>query len=423
MSIRQAQRGAVHVMFLITVLVVTLIFAALWFVQLQENEKLAADAAKARKDLVPVLYEFEFAKKYYTEVAKIVGGGVPTEIIIPEGVAKNEPIVPSDDKVLGNILKKYMNEVRDVCRTAGDPASAPKTVREALDIVAGRYNSQVTEVTVRDQQITSLKADVEAKKAETVAANKRRDDDLAAANSEKDNTVARLTQQLNDATAERDALQGKNRTNEEEIQKTREKANTDVVTAGLKVKEADAVVAAMKSNERLERETMKSDGKILAVNAAMKTLWIDAGAKDLLRRGTVFKVYETVKGGAKAYKGRIVVTSVEADRAEARIESEDGKITEGDWIYNPYFDRSKAMRFVFLGALNGSLSKELATAMLEKNGAKVDSAISTAVDFLVVGAKETPEAEELTESPVYKDALRWGVEMIRAADLEAFLKP
>jgi hypothetical protein len=423
MSIRQAQRGAVHVMFLITVLVITLAFAALWFVQLQDNEKLKSDAAAARAALIPVQNEFEFAKKYYAEVAKVVGGGVPAEMIIPEGVARGEAILASDDKVLGNTLKKYMNEVREACRVAGDPASAPKNAREALDVVVNRYNAQVTEVTVRDQQINALKADVEARKAEVAAANKRRDDDLAAANTEKDNAVARLTQQLNDATAERDALQTKNRTNEEEIQKTREKANTDVVAAGLKVKEADSIVAAMKSNERIERETMKSDGKILAVNAAMKTLWIDAGAKHMLRRGTVFKVYETVKGGVKTYKGRIVVTSVEADRAEARIESEEGKISEGDWIFNPYFERGKTMRFVFLGALNGTLSKELATSMLEKNGAKVDAAITTATDFLVVGAKETPEAEELTENAAYKQAQQWGVEMIRAADLESFLKP
>jgi hypothetical protein len=423
MSIRQAQRGAVHIMFLIVVLVFTLGFAALWFTQLQENETLRNEATAARKAIEPVQNELSFAKKYYAEVGKIVGGGVPAEMIIPEGVARGEPIVPTDDNVLGNVLKKFNNVLREKCRSAEDPASAPKTVMEAVDIVLSRFNAKVTDVTVRDQQIASLKADIEAKKTEIATAGKRRDDDVAAVTSEKENAVARLTQQLNDASAERDTLQGKNREKEEEVQKTREKANADVNTAVRAVKEADAVVGSMKSALRLERETMKSDGKVLAVNQTSGTLWLDVGAKHFLRRGTSFKVYRTVKGGDKAYQGRVTVTSVEADRAEARIESQDGKIEEGDWIFNPYYDRSKAMRFTFLGAMNGTVSKELATKMLEANGAKVDEKLSTSTDFLVIGAKETPEAEELTESPVYKEAMRWGIETIRAADLESFLKP
>ncbi len=423
MSIRQAQRGAVHIMFLIVVLVFTLGFAALWFTQLQENETLRNEATAARKAIEPVQNELSFAKKYYAEIGKIVGGGVPAEMIIPEGVARGEPIVPTDDNVLGNVLKKFNNVLREKCRSAEDPASAPKTVMEAVDIVLSRFNAKVTDVTVRDQQIASLKADIEAKKTEIATAGKRRDDDVAAVTSEKENAVARLTQQLNDASAERDTLQGKNREKEEEVQKTREKANADVNTAVRAVKEADAVVGSMKSALRLERETMKSDGKVLAVNQTSGTLWLDVGAKHFLRRGTSFKVYRTVKGGDKAYQGRVTVTSVEADRAEARIESQDGKIEEGDWIFNPYYDRSKAMRFTFLGAMNGTVSKELATKMLEANGAKVDEKLSTSTDFLVIGAKETPEAEELTEWPVYKEAMRWGIETIRAADLESFLKP
>lgn len=423
MSIRQAQRGAVHIMFLIVVLVFTLGFAALWFTQLQENEKLRNEATAAKKAIEPVQNELSFAKKYYAEIGKIVGGGVPAEMVIPEGVARGEPIVPTDDNVLGNVLKKFNNVLREKCRSAEDPASAPKTVMEAVDIVLSRYNAKVTDVTVRDQQIASLKADIEAKKSEIAAAGKRRDDDVAAVTSEKENAVARLTQQLNDASAERDTLQAKNREKEEEVQKTREKANSDVNTAVRAVKEADAVVGSMKSALRLERETVKSDGNVLAVNHTSGTLWLDVGAKHFLRRGTSFKVYRTVKGGDKAYQGRVTVTSVEADRAEARIESQDGKIEEGDWIFNPYYDRSKAMHFTFLGAMNGTVSKELATKMLEANGAKVDEKLSTATDFLVIGAKETPEAEELTESPVYKEAMRWGIETIRAADLESFLKP
>lgn len=424
-SIRQAERGAVHIMYVIGTLLVALIFAALWFTQLQDNEQLRADASAAKAQVTPLQDQLEFAKKYYAEAAKVIGGAVPAEMSIPDEVSHGIAVLPSDDKVLGVVVKRYMNDLREACRAAGDPAAAPKNAMEAVGILKGKYDAQVNEVSVRDQQIATKNAEIAAKVAELAAANKRRDDDVAAVNTEKENVTARLTQQHNDASAERDTLQAANRAVNDEITKVRETANAEVNAALLKTKELDATVGAMKSAERLERETMKSDGKVLAVNAAQKTLWIDVGASDQLRRGTIFRVYETVKGGVKTYKGKVVVTSLEANRAEARIAAEEPgmKIMEGDWIYNPHFDRAKSMRFVFLGDLNGSVSKELATKILEANGAKVDAKVTTATDFLVLGAKETPEAEELTESPTYKEAIRWGIEVIRASDLEVFLKP
>jgi hypothetical protein len=424
-SIRQAERGAVHIMYVIGVLIVALVFGVLWFSQLSKNEDLEKRAAQATAALVPAQKELQFAKKSYTEAAKVLGGGFPAELTIPEGVAQGVDIMPADDNVFGNIVKQYMTTVREAARAAGDPSAAPKTALEAVNAVKARYDVQTNEVTVRDTQIAGLRAESAAKDTQIAAANKRRDDDVAAVNTEKDNVVARLTQQGNDASAERDALQAQVRTLNDAMTKLKTDTNTEVNAASLKTKELDATVGAMKSEARLERETIKSDGKILAVNRGGRTAWIDAGGKDQLRRGAIFRVYETVKGGVKTYKGKVVVTSVERDRAEVRIASEEPgmAITEGDWIYNPTFDRARSMHFVFLGELNGSVSKEVATRVLEANGAKVDDKISTSTDFLVLGAKETPESEELTESPVYKEALRWGIEIIRASDLEVFLKP
>jgi hypothetical protein len=425
MSIRQAQRGAVHIMFLITALVVALVFAAMWFSQLQDNEAVKNEADAARREIEPLRRQLDFAKKFYAEAATLHGGGMPTEIAIPEGVAQGEPILVSDPAILGRVKTKYVSDMREQCRAAGDPASAPNTAREAMDVLSAKIVSLTNELSIRDQQITTLRAETAQKTQEIAAANTRRDTDVAAVNTEKDNAVARLSSQLNDASAERDALQTKNREKEEEVQKTRVEKNDAVKAAAERVNQADNTVGSFKANERLARETKTPDGKILAVNASMRTAWIDVGSKQFLRRGTAFEVYETVKGSDKIKKGRVVVTSVDADRAEVRIDSEEPgrKITEGDWIFNAYFERGRTVRFTFLGAVNGTVSKELATRILEGNGAAVDEAVTAATDFLVLGVKETPESEELTESQIYKDAVRWGVEIIRASDLETFLKP
>ena len=94
------------------------------------------------------------------------------------------------------------------------------------------------------------------------------------------------------------------------------------MTAKAAQRTLDAQVSAMKSDLKTQRETDVPDGRILAVNRSLKTAYIDLGGKDRLRRGTAFKVYETVKAGEKIYKGRVVVTSVGSDRSEVAIESE-----------------------------------------------------------------------------------------------------
>jgi NAD-dependent DNA ligase len=278
--------------------------------------------------------------------------------------------------------------------------------------------------------VSTLEGSLTAKDAEIASLNTKLTDatqraaaDLQAANTEKDNQTARLNQQLSEANAQRDDAQAQNRKLTEEISSAKDTANRDVLTAKSQMRTLDAQVSAMKSDLRTQRETDVPDGKVLAVNEGLKTAWIDLGGREQLRRGTVFKVFEANKAGEKIYKGRVTVTSVGAERSEVAVESEQPGMTilSGDIVVNPVFDKSKATRFVILGELTGRVNKEMAKRVLEGAGAKVDDKVSINTDFLVLGVKESPDAPELTDSEAYKQAQAWGIEIIRARDLDPFL--
>ncbi|HYC78487.1 MAG TPA: BRCT domain-containing protein [Planctomycetota bacterium] len=423
MSPRHARRGAVHVMFLIVVLVMTLAFAFLWFTQLQQNEELRTQAQTAQTNYRRLENEVGYTKLAYREVAQYMGGGIPVDLTIPEGVGRGEPITPSSPEQLGNVTKKYLNDLREISRTGGEESAAPKTAFDALTILRGAYTTKVQENTVLAQQLAAQKAEVEAQRTAVAAADKRRNEDVATVTSEKDNNTARLTQQVNELTGDRDTLQNKLREATTAVQTSADTHNRDINAERLKTQELDAAVGSIKSQYTMQRATMTPDGSVLTVNRSARTMFIDRGSRDLLRRGTRFQVFATVKGGDKVLRGTAVVTSVGPTQSEARIEAEEPgqRIVDGDWIYNPYFEKGRTTRFVFLGNL-GTMSADNAKRILERMGAKVDDKVTVETDFLVLGSKDTPEAEELTESQVYKDALRWGIQVLRARDLDVFLQ-
>ncbi len=422
MSSAKLERGAVNVVFLIVVVIVMLVFAVLWFTQMQDNgdlaKKLEAEKAKAEAGE----NKLGFAEGCYAELAKIIGAPVPAELPKPDNWDKRGAVLPQDPEVLGKHLDAVRMRMKEAA-TQTEETAAPVILVDALDKLSSRYKA------VKNDK-GAVSAVVDTKDAEIASLTKRLSDAEAAAaakqqelNTERENQTARLSQQLNESNTQRDDAQAKNRELTDEVGKAKETSNKEVTTAKGQMKTLEASVNSLKANLRTQRDTEKPDGKVLAVNRAMGTLWINVGGKQRLRRGTTFKVYETVKGGEKLLKGRITVTSVEADKSECRVDSDAtmAGIAEGDWITNPFFDPTRATRFVFLGELTGRYNKEVAKRMLEQSGAKVDDKVTVETDFVVLGLKEAPDAPELTESADYKQAQAWGIEVIRSRDLETYL--
>lgn len=423
----QSQRGAVSIVVVIIVGIVALAFGALWFTTMQESNRYKESFNQVNAKLLPTEAKLAFAEAGYSELAKVIGPAVPAELPKPENWAsgfKAGSAFITDPLMLGQKVDQLKVSMKAALEEAGDKATQPADLRSTIDALLASYKAlQTNKVTPLDATVKAKEAEIEALNTKLKDAEAKASADLAALNTEKDNATARLNQQLAEANAQRDEAQGQNRKLTEEITNTKDTSNKEVVTAKAKMRMLDAQVSSMKSDLKTQRETDQADGRVLAVNRSMKTAFIDLGGRDHLRRGTAFKVFEMGKGGEKVYKGRVVVTSVGADRSEVAIESEaDGKsVAETDIIVNPVFDKSRATRFVILGEMTGRVNKDLAKRVLESAGAKVDEKVTVETDFLVLGVKEAPDAPELTDSEAYKQAQAWGIEIIRARDLDPFL--
>jgi type II secretory pathway pseudopilin PulG len=420
----QSQRGAVSIAVVVIVGIAALAFAALWFTTLQENNRLKESEAAANAKVEPTEAKLAFAESAYGELAKVIGPSVPSELPKPDNWDKRGAVFPSDPLVLGQKVEALKTALKGSLEEAGDKSTVPTDLKHAFDALLNAHKAlQTNKVTVLESSLKEKETEIATLNTRIQEAEQRGATDLAALNTEKDNATARLQQQLSEANAQRDEAQGQNRKLTEEINNTKETSNKEVLTAKSQMRILDAQVSAMKSDLRTQRETDVPDGRILAVNHGMKTAWIDLGGKHQLRRGTVFKVFETLKPGEKVYKGRVVVTNVSPESSEVAIESEQPgtSVATSDVIVNPVFDKARATRFFILGELTGRANVEMAKRVLTAAGAKVDEKLSVETDFLVLGVKESPDSPELTDSEAYKQAQAWGIEIIRARDLDPFL--
>jgi NAD-dependent DNA ligase len=425
----QSQRGAVSIVVVIIVGIVALGFGALWFTTLQESTKAKEAYAEAQSKVLPTEARLHFAESGYGELAKVIGPKVPADLPKPENWARNDfgqasnSAFVQDPLLLGQKLDGIKAWMKTALEEVGEKDRAPANIQETVEAMGNAYKRLQNDIKkAQDEVVKAKDAEIESLQKKLADAEKKGSEDLAALTTEKENATARLNQQLTEANSQRDEAQAANRKLTEDITSTKDTANKEVNTAKAKQRMLDAQVSALHSSDKIQRETDKADGKILAVNRALKTAWIDVGGRDRVRRGASFKVFEAIKAGQKIPKGRVVVTTVENDRSEVAIEREEGNgIAEGDIIVSPVFDKNKATKFVILGELNGRLNKEAAKRVLEGLGAKVEDKVTVDTDFVVLGVKEAPDAPELTDSEAYKQAQAWGIEIIRARDLDPFL--
>ncbi|MCB9833342.1 MAG: hypothetical protein H6807_12810 [Planctomycetes bacterium] len=421
-STRQA--GAVHIMFLIITLVVAIAGWALWFTEFSDNEAKTKAATDAKAALDVATNREVMLRSAYEEVATAVGATVP---------AKMPPIEDGDD------VSTYLKKIRE-------QAVAPiqRKVNEARTVFAGD-ESMVTldaidapaEAMVNGlrTEIASLKSEIETLKGAKSTAERANDDMVTTHNTELSGKNDALNQ-LREGNAakeqllesQKDALQGDLSATTDKYEALLTSSNEEITALKNATNSFEREVRSFKTEIRTKRERNIPDGNVTGVSLGAATCYIDLGSKHGLRRGTRFNTYSLAKGRVKEYHGYIVVTDVELGRALCSLE-DGAKPERGDFITSPIFERDGAMTFYFLGNLPGRFTNQQAKAILEQYGMKVVDDFSIFVDFVVLGANPDPEAigddanpNWFKETEAYNDAIRWGTEMLRAQDLESYLK-
>ena len=421
MQSRAGERGAVSLMFLIFTIVVGLIGWGLWYLEFTKNEQVVADAAAATTAKGDALDgQFKY-RRAYEAIANAVGN-VGT---LPE---------PSPDESIEDYMTKIQPAVRrleETVREAKNLFEGDETVDTLVEVVqpaAAKIDAHLLE-------ITRLQRDLETARQDRTAAEAANDEmisahagELARRNEEVDQLRQRSASQLQ-------ASEEKNEQTQTELAKLTDTYETSVVEHRKSVdqlrfqkEQIDREVRDWKRELKHERVWNVPDGKVIDVDDRAGLCWIDVGSRHQLRRGTRFRTYGIAKGGVREYHGYIVVRDIERDRALCAVEN-GSPVERGDFVTNPYFDREGKKVFYFLGRLPGRFDNQRARAILEDFGAEVADGFSIEVDFLVLGANPDPEAvgedadlDWFKQTEEYNDALRWGVEMLRARDLEGFLQ-
>ena len=255
--------------------------------------------------------------------------------------------------------------------------------RDALRFTLTALRDRDTRLAEADTQIATLKAQNQAYKAQLDVqvqafqkqaadaeklAQTRHQEKVEADNS-KNAELGKMQKRLDDQVAEAD-------------KKAKEQAE-QLKQEGEKVAKLTQTVQALDEKiDQLDPHVFEDpDGEVRWVNQKTRTVWINRGSADNLRRQTTFSV---VAAGehvvlTEKRKGRIEVTQVLGEHlAEARILEDDPSdpIVPGDQIYTPLWHPGRQVHFAIAGFIDvdgdGRDDRDVIVALIEMSGGVID---------------------------------------------------
>ena len=200
-------------------------------------------------------------------------------------------------------------------------------------------------------------------------------------------------------------------------------AETSKMSQRLKAKN-EKELAEQKANE-------VPDGKITRVNQVTRTVWINLGSEDNLRRQTSFSVYGADDSNPvdAERKGKIeVVRVMQSHIAEARIVEDDlsNPIMIGDPVYSPAWEPGRVEHFALAGKMDidkdGADDRQRVRDLIALNGGAIDAEVGTDnkrsgkmsinTKFLVLGDEPSPEGKTNTYGEIRTEAQTLGVRIV-----------
>jgi uncharacterized protein (UPF0333 family) len=290
-------------------------------------------------------------------------------------------------------------------------------------------NTQVVELTTQKKDLDAkLKANDEAKKAEIAkysesfaAADKDRNDEREKFDSDR----SKITNEKTELAKKFDAK----RSEHEQLTK-----QTSDQIAELKNDKGKLRTTLQRMNEEKERDKKANevpDGKVTWINQVSRTVWINLGSDDGLRRQISFSVFdkEDTNPVESDRKGKIEVVRLK-DRhlAEARIVDDDlsNPIMPGDQIFSPTWEPGRPEHFALAGFMDidddGLSDRQRIHDLISLNGGVIDAEasddgkktgnLSINTKYLILGEepKETQEEGKINAySEIFDEAKTYGV--------------
>ena len=261
-------------------------------------------------------------------------------------------------------------------------ASQIKAKQDSLDQLNNQYKDSIAIMKERENDLNTQK-ETYKKQVSDVQADYDNLKTLLSKNSEE--RVSILVSQLEEA-----------KKSLKETEQNLLKTSAEKITIENRMNQVSDQLAKIVPNPDADVAAFRSDGEIMLLDSASKTVHLNIGSNDHLYRGLTFTIYDKATGIPKDGKGKaeIEVYDVEKNVSVARIIQSDPKnpIVVGDIIANLIWDSKQTNQFVIAGDfdLNGDglvigNAQDKISNLIKNWGGTTADQITINTNYLILG--------------------------------------
>ena len=265
------------------------------------------------------------------------------------------------------------------------PASK-QTWRNLVDYLHLELDKAKSQVADNETQVEKLKAEIETNRVTNTASVAKYSQtlDQEKKDGETRNAQAKATEDR--LLGEKDNISKIADKNGKEVQKQIQEKATATSKLGGRIKDlSDRLVDIKKRSELQLSASELADGRVTWVSSRQKTVYINLGSADGLKRQILFSVLGVDENNpVKAEKkGSIEVTQVlDEHLAEARIveDSDSNPVLMGDQIFSQVWQPGQALRFALAGFIDldgdGTSDRKRVRDIILQNGGVIDAEVT-----------------------------------------------
>lgn len=429
------ERGAAHINIFYFLVAMVLFLGSFWFGYVQMSQVNDATARREAAELSQLVAErdLEHYKHYVEEVSDLLGSkgdwaGKPAWkwddrfplIASSKGSATPKPIAGV------TLAADLAKSSKGLAQSLGIPDTESSPLAKFFGQIDLRYKAQVQRVDTADAARQKAATDL-ATQTGTYQVN------LATAQQQSSTATANFNKQMNDLRTANTGIQTRLRNSESEVGKVNgekqalvEQHQEDTNEAQKRLDRQKGQNSALLATLKLRNAPEESDGEVISASMRTNTGFINIGVKDMLRRGTKFRITNR-DGKLKGY-GEVVKTM--QDHSEVRLSGVVDRlgdpIGQGDKLYNALYSPNLKRNVAMIGRFSHPYTKPMIKTLLERLGNKVYDKVEVGVDLVIVGLQQ-PNAEgdglePIEKTPGFLAAQQLGCEIITIYKIRDLLK-
>ena len=429
------ERGAAHINIFYFLVAMVLFLGSFWFGYVQMSQIAAAQTARDKAVLAQQVAErdLEHYQHYVEELSNLLGS--KSDWAGKEGWKWDERH-PGVAKAMGSANPKPLagvtsaGEIEKISKNLAQSLGIPDTESAPLSKFFGqvdlRYKAQVQKVDTADAARQKAATDL-ATQTSTYQSS------LATAQQQATAATATFNKQMNDLRTANTGIQTRLRNSESEVGKVNaekqalvEQHQEEANMAQKRLERQKGQNSALIATLKLRNAPEESDGEVISASMRTDTAFINIGVKDMLRRGTKFRITNR-DGKLKGY-GEVVKTM--QDRSEVRLSGVVDRlgdpIGQGDRLYNALYSPNLKRNVAMIGRFSHPYTKPMVKTLLERLGNKVYDNVEVGVDLVIVGMRQPNEEgdglEPIEKTPGYLAAQQLGCEIITIQKIRDLLK-